>query len=112
MFQGHLGPWKNFEEDAIAFYIYGLTKGAFRRSEQLRTDVHPSIAAENPHFATLEHITVASEINLDGRFKANVVSSVRSVLLSLWKGAHNQPAEMPTLHSCQQASKWGSETTT
>ncbi|KAH6613130.1 hypothetical protein C7974DRAFT_322069 [Boeremia exigua] len=77
-YQGQLAEWTDFNLDVDHFFK--ALKEAFEDCRFVMSDNSPDILLFNPFFPSIEHTQVGAEIDLDGRFKSNVLEKVASVL--------------------------------
>lgn len=105
-YDGPLGQWDGLD-DGVDIFLKEI-QAAFERCKGVPTDITQSVEHLNPDFATAEHLQVGSEIDLDGRFKNNVVSKVRSVLMTLTNPKFADGREPTDLPALPRSFKFGS----
>ncbi|KAJ4335987.1 hypothetical protein N0V87_005708 [Didymella glomerata] len=105
-YDGPLGQWDGLD-DGVDIFLKEI-QAAFERCKGVPTDITQSVEHLNPDFATAEHLQVGSEIDLDGRFKNNVVSKARSVLMTLTNPKFADGREPTDLPALPRSFKFGS----
>ncbi|KAI8933626.1 hypothetical protein NX059_009351 [Plenodomus lindquistii] len=89
-YDGLLGHWPNFLEDALDFFRDKRTQTTFERCSRVPVYMSSSIEELNGKAMTSELLFQGAEISLSGRFSQNVLAVVTHVVATLTTEEHGK----------------------
>ncbi|KAI4667717.1 uncharacterized protein J4E88_010118 [Alternaria novae-zelandiae] len=95
MFEGHLGEW-NIQDELEDFLA--AIKPSFDNCPAMTNVNTPVILVYHPDFVADEGVTMAAEIDVDGRIKQNLATPVRTVLHALARCRSEADAMLLPIH--------------